>query len=84
MGQTGPVDVRNLCPLYTEVRQLKSLVEWDVGGPRNLRPQGFVPTASQRTWTEVGASRHAVIPVKYVGYLLYVPPAVTLNRNSSL
>jgi len=43
MGQTGPVDVRNPCLLYTEVRQLKSLVEWNVGGTRKLRPHGFVP-----------------------------------------
>ena len=82
MGQTGPVDVRNPCPLHAEVRELKSLVEWDVGGARNLKPQGFVPTASQHTWTEVGATRHIVIPLK--NWLLYVPPAVTLNRNCSL
>jgi len=44
MGRTGPVDVRNPCLLYTEVRQLKSHDEWNVGGARKLRPQGFVPT----------------------------------------
>lgn len=71
MGQTGPVDVRNPCPLYAEVRELKSLVEWDVRGARNLRLQGFIPTASQHTWTEVGANRHVVIPVKNVSYYMY-------------
>jgi hypothetical protein len=61
MGQTGPVNVRCPCLLHTEVRQVKALVEWDVGGARKLRPPGFVPTASLHAWT--GATRHVVIPL---------------------
>jgi len=68
MGQTGPVDVKNPCLLYTEVRQFKSLVELGVGGARKLRPRGFVPAVSQHTWIDFGAAGHVVIPAKDFGY----------------
>jgi hypothetical protein len=69
MGQTGPVDVRNPCLLYTEVRQFKSLVELGVGEARKLRPTCCdLPTASQHTWIDFGAAGHVVIPAKNFGY----------------